>query len=36
MAPVEDIEYVMDKVATLTVEECREIISEFLEEHKYE
>ncbi|KAH9811700.1 Oligopeptide transporter [Teratosphaeria destructans] len=36
LAPVADIEKVMDKVATLTVEECREIINELLKDHEHD
>ncbi|KAF2766731.1 oligopeptide transporter protein [Teratosphaeria nubilosa] len=36
LAPVADLERVMDKVATLTVKECREIIKDLLEDHEHD
>ena len=36
LAPENDIEFVMDKVQTLTVDECRQLLSDLLEEHKYD
>jgi hypothetical protein len=36
LAPAEDINMVLDKVATLTIEECREIIDALLEEHQHD
>ncbi|KAI7663968.1 hypothetical protein KC322_g17042, partial [Hortaea werneckii] len=33
IAPVKDIEKVIDKVATLSVEDCREILKTLLKEH---
>lgn len=36
IAPVTDIEHVMDKIETLTVEECRVILVEMLEYHEYD
>jgi OPT family small oligopeptide transporter len=35
-APIDDIEYVMDKIETLTVEECKEIIQTLLKNHEYD
>ena len=36
LAPMDDIQYVMDKIDTLTVEECKEIITEMLIYHEYD
>ena len=36
MAPVDDIQYVMDKIETLTVDECRAIIEKMLKDHEYD
>jgi len=36
MAPIDDIEHVMDKIKTLTVDECRTIIQKVLKEHEYD
>jgi len=36
IAPIDDIEHVMDKVNTLTIEECREHIEKFLKDHEYD
>lgn len=36
LAPLDDIEHVMDKVHTLTVEECRKHIEELLKDHEYD
>ncbi|KAJ5628950.1 hypothetical protein N7490_011178 [Penicillium lividum] len=36
MAPIEDIEYVMDKINTLTVDECKDIITKLLKHHEYD
>ncbi|PTB40311.1 uncharacterized protein TrAFT101_004639 [Trichoderma asperellum] len=35
-APLDDIEYVMDKIETLTVEESKEIIQKLLKDHEYD
>ncbi|RFU77060.1 oligopeptide transporter [Trichoderma arundinaceum] len=35
-APIDDIEYVMDKIETLTVEECKDIIRKLLKYHEYD
>ncbi|KAJ5725985.1 uncharacterized protein N7483_007342 [Penicillium malachiteum] len=35
-APIEDIEYVMDKITTLSVEECKDIIKKLLKDHEYD
>lgn len=36
IAPMDDIEYVMDKIETLTVDQCREIVINMLKEHEYD
>ncbi|KAK5115240.1 hypothetical protein LTR62_001440 [Meristemomyces frigidus] len=36
LAPVEDIEHVMDRVAMLSIDECRQIITELLENHQHD
>ncbi|KAK1751536.1 oligopeptide transporter 2 [Echria macrotheca] len=36
MAPIDDIEYVMDKIDALTVDECKEIIRKLLKYHEYD
>ncbi|TKA28232.1 hypothetical protein B0A50_04204 [Salinomyces thailandicus] len=36
LAPERDIEFVMDKVGSLSVEECLAILADLLEEHKYD
>lgn len=36
LAPVDDIEHVMDKVDTLTMEECEMHIRKLLDDHKYD
>lgn len=36
MAPIEDIEYVMDKISTLTIDECKDIIEKLLKYHEYD
>ena len=36
LAPKNDIDFVLDKVESLTVEDCRKILKELLEEHKYD
>ncbi|TWU75371.1 hypothetical protein ED733_000554 [Metarhizium rileyi] len=36
MAPMDDIEYVMDKITTLTVGECKRILEEMLKAHEYD
>ena len=36
LAPVDDIEHVMDKISTLTVEDCRLIIAKLLKDHEYD
>ncbi|KAJ5809541.1 uncharacterized protein N7503_001759, partial [Penicillium pulvis] len=36
MAPIEDIEYVMDKINTLTIDECKTIIENLLKDHEYD
>ena len=36
LAPVDDVEYVMDKVETLTVEQCKEILEKLLKDHEYD
>lgn len=36
MAPLDDIDYVMDKIELLTVEECKVIIKKLLEDHEYD
>jgi OPT family small oligopeptide transporter len=36
VAPLDDIEQVMDKVDTLTVEECRRHIEQLLKDHEYD
>ncbi|KAK0648566.1 oligopeptide transporter protein [Cercophora newfieldiana] len=36
MAPIDDIEHVMDKIKTLTVNECRAIIKKLLKDHEYD
>ncbi|KAL6877633.1 OPT oligopeptide transporter domain-containing protein [Trichoderma longibrachiatum] len=35
-APLNDIEYVMDKIETLSVEECKDIIRDLLKHHEYD
>ncbi|KND86496.1 Oligopeptide transporter 2 [Tolypocladium ophioglossoides CBS 100239] len=35
-APMDDIEYVMDKIDTLTIEECKIIIEKLLKFHEYD
>ncbi|KAJ6031021.1 hypothetical protein N7540_001753 [Penicillium herquei] len=35
-APIEDIEHVMDKISTLTIDECKEIIKDLLKSHEYD
>lgn len=36
IAPIDDIEYVMDKINALAVEECKGIITEMLKFHEYD
>ena len=36
LAPLDDIEYVKDKIAILTVDECRDIINQQLKHHEYD
>lgn len=36
MAPMDDIEYVLDKIDTLTVEDCKDIIEGLLKHHEYD
>ncbi|KAK0732321.1 oligopeptide transporter protein [Lasiosphaeris hirsuta] len=36
VAPIEDIEYVIDKIDILTVDECRAIIQKLLKDHEYD
>jgi OPT family small oligopeptide transporter len=36
MAPIDDIEYVEDKISTLTVDECKDIIQKLLKDHEYD
>jgi len=36
MAPIDDIEHVMDKIGTLTVDDCRAIIEKVLKDHEYD
>lgn len=36
MAPMDDVEYVMDKIAVLTVDECKQIIRDLLKYHEYD
>lgn len=36
LAPVDDIQFVMDKIHTLTIDDCREIIEELLKYHEYD
>jgi OPT family small oligopeptide transporter len=36
VAPMDDIEHVMDKVNTLTVDECRKHIEQLLKDHEYD
>ncbi|KJZ76510.1 hypothetical protein HIM_04239 [Hirsutella minnesotensis 3608] len=36
IAPLEDVEYVMDKVDTLTIDECKAIIEKLLKDHEYD
>lgn len=36
LAPLDDIEYVADKIDTLSIEDCREYIATFLHEHKHD
>ncbi|OAA62839.1 oligopeptide transporter protein [Niveomyces insectorum RCEF 264] len=35
-APIDDIQVVMDKVDTLTVDECRAIVTKLLKDHEYD
>ncbi|KAJ5613939.1 hypothetical protein N7528_007593 [Penicillium herquei] len=35
-APIEDVEHVMDKIDTLTVDECKDIITKLLKSHEYD
>ncbi|KID94668.1 oligopeptide transporter protein, partial [Metarhizium majus ARSEF 297] len=36
MAPIDDIEYVMDRIEALTVPECKAILEELLKSHEYD
>ncbi|KAF7122077.1 hypothetical protein CNMCM5793_000032 [Aspergillus hiratsukae] len=36
MAPIDDIEYVKDKISTLTIDECKDIIQKLLKYHEYD
>ncbi|KAG6011086.1 hypothetical protein E4U43_008509 [Claviceps pusilla] len=36
LAPIDDIEYVMDKIETLSVEQSREILEDLLKRHEYD
>ncbi|KAM4067127.1 OPT oligopeptide transporter protein [Hirsutella rhossiliensis] len=36
MAPMDDIEYVKDKIDSLTIEECKDIIEKLLKHHEYD
>jgi len=36
MAPIDDIEHVMDKIDTLTIEECGAILQKLLKDHEYD
>lgn len=36
IAPMDDIEHVMDKIDTLTIEECKDIIEKLLKFHEYD
>ncbi|KAJ5933993.1 hypothetical protein N7454_006322 [Penicillium verhagenii] len=36
MAPIDDIEYVMDKIDTLSIDECKDIITKLLKYHEYD
>ena len=36
IAPIDDLEHVMDKIEALGVEECREIIQKLLADHEYD
>lgn len=36
LAPVDDLEFVMDKISTLTVDECRVILEQLLKDHEYD
>lgn len=36
LAPVDDIEHVIDKVDALTVEECRDLLTKLLKDHEYD
>jgi hypothetical protein len=36
LAPVDDIEHVIDKVDALTVDECRTILTKLLKDHEYD
>ncbi|KAJ5997161.1 hypothetical protein N7522_008821 [Penicillium canescens] len=36
MAPIQDIDYVMDKISTLTIDECKDIIQNLLMYHEYD
>jgi len=36
LAPVDDIEHVIDKVDALTVQECRDILAKLLKDHEYD
>jgi OPT family small oligopeptide transporter len=36
LAPIDDIEYVIDKIDTLSIEECRSFITKLLYDHEYD
>lgn len=36
VAPIDDIHYVMDKIETLTVDECKVILAQLLKDHEYD
>lgn len=36
LAPVDDIEWVMDKIDTLTIDQCRTLMEKFLKDHEYD
>ncbi|KAG5951036.1 hypothetical protein E4U53_003889 [Claviceps sorghi] len=36
IAPIDDLEFVMDKIETLTVEQSREILEQLLKDHEYD
>ncbi|KAM0262588.1 hypothetical protein ACHAQJ_001633 [Trichoderma viride] len=36
IAPIDDIEYVMDKIETLSIDECKDIIKTLLKNHEYD